>query len=101
MRTPLLEYEILYPINDNKNLFKLNLSICSGLKIHRIISANLTENIDKYNKTSPYYNDICYIADSDYGTDISLKDRKEDYIDNNMGICEDGCDFISYNKETN
>ena len=100
MRTPSLEYEILYPINDNKNLVKLDLSICSGLKIERTLNINITGNIDKYYKTSPYYNDICYIADSDYGTDITLKDRKEDYIDNNMGICEDKCDFISYNYET-
>ena len=87
MQIPLLEYEILYPINGCNNLVKLDLSICSGLKIYRTIRTNLTGIIDKYNKTSPYYNDICYIADSDYGTDISLKDRKEDYIDNNMGIC--------------
>ena len=100
MQIPLLEYEILYPINGSNNLVKLDLSICSGLKIYRTININISGNIDKYNKTSPYYNDICYIADSDYGTDISLKDRKEDYIDNNMGICEDGCDFISYNYET-
>ena len=100
LQIPMLEYEILYPIYDNKNLVKLNLTIYSDIKLNRTIKANLTGNIDKYNKKSNYYNDICYITDSDYGTDISLSDRKEEYINNNMGICEDKCDFISYNYET-
>ena len=100
MKIPILEYEILYPINDNKNLVKLNLSICNDIKINRTIKVDLDGNFDKYNKKSPYYNDICYISDSKYGTDITLSDRKEDYINNNMGICEDGCELSSYNYET-
>ena len=100
MQIPLLEYEIFYPVNNSINLVKLDSSICSNLKIERVISINITGNIDKYNKDSPYYNDICYIVDSDHGTDISLSDRKEEYANNNMGICEDGCDFVSYNYET-
>ena len=97
MQIPLLEYEIFYTVNNSINLVKLDLSICSNLKIERVISINITGNIDKYNKDSPYYSDICYIVDSDHGTDISLSDRKEEYANNNMGICEDGCDFVSYN----
>ena len=68
--------------------------------MERIITINITNNIDKYNKSSPYYNDICYLSDSDNDVDISLYDRKEEYANNNMGICEDGCDFTSYNYET-
>ena len=100
MQIPSLEYEILYPINGNKNLVKLNLSICHDLKIDRVITVDLIGNLDKYNKNSPYYNDICYIVDSDYGTDISLSDRREDYINKNMGVCEEGCELSSYNYET-
>ena len=100
LRVPSLQYEILYPLNGSKNLVKLDLQVCSDLRMNRVISINLTGNIDMYNKSSPYYNDICYITDSEYGTDISLVDRRENYINNNMGICEDGCDFVSYNNET-
>ena len=100
MKVPSLEYELLYPINGNKNLVKLDLSICHDIKINRIININITGNIDKYIKNSPYYNDICYITETDDGIDISLSDRKENYINNNMGICEEGCEFISYNYET-
>ena len=31
------------------------------------------------------------------GTDISLKDRKNEFIDNNMSLCEENCDLIEYN----
>ena len=39
----------------------------------------ISENIDKFNINSGYYNDICYTATSDSGTDITLTDRKEEY----------------------
>ena len=30
-------------------------------------------------------------------TDISLKDRKNEFIDNNISLCEENCDLIEYN----
>ena len=95
-----LVYEILYPINGNKNLVKLNLSLCSDIKINRTLKVDIKGSIDRYNKNSPYYNDICYPSDSENGVDIPLSDKKEDYINNNLGICEDDCELISYNYET-
>ena len=94
------EYEVLYPIEDD-NLKKLNLTVCKDVKIDIVIPLNISaENVEKYNKSSPYYNDICYISNTDDGTDISLNDRKQEYVNNNMSVCEDNCDFISYNTET-
>ena len=61
---------------------------------------NLTDDIEKYNSSSPYYNDVCYIADSENGSDLTLLERKNSYVDNNMQVCEKWCDFISYNTET-
>ena len=100
IKNPSYNYELYFPINNNNNIEKLNLSICKDIKIDIIIQANLTENLDKYNLKSGYYNDICYTADSDYGTDIILSDRKQEYFDNNYSICEIDCDFVSYNYET-
>ena len=99
MRVPSFEYEVFYPLYDN-NLFKLDLSICKGIQIYEIIPQNLSDIVDKYNSSSPYYNDICHITDSDSAYDIALPDKKENYVDNNMGICEINCDFIYYNYET-
>ena len=46
------------------------------------------------NPKSDYYNDICSSTTSECGTDISLKDRKNEFINNNMSLCEENCDFI-------
>ena len=99
LQVPSLEYEVYFPLNGT-NLVKLNLSICSDIKVDRVVPANISGNIDKYDPNSAYYNDICYIDDSNEETDVSLSDRKQDYADNNLGICERGCDFVSYNYET-
>ena len=99
MAVPTFEYELLFPI-DSPNLKKLNLTVCKDVKVDVTIPFNISDDLEKYNSSSPYYNDICYITDSEDGTDISLSDRKQDYYNNNMTICEEGCDFISYNTET-
>ena len=97
---PSLAYEILYPINDNINLVKLNLSICSDINLNRTIKKDIEGDLDRYNKNSPYYNDICYLSDSENGVDMTLSDKREVFINNNLGVCEDECDLISYNYET-
>ena len=48
------------------------------------------------NSSSGYYNDICYITTSDSGTDISLKDRKNIFIEENKTMCQEDCDFPEY-----
>ena len=103
MKTPLFIYELYYPINEtNKNLVKLDLSKCNGCKIDITIPLKeKIDNLDKYNKSSGYYNDICYTTDSENNTDIILSDRNKEYVDNNMSICEINCEFKFYNSEEN
>ena len=60
----------------------------------------ITENLDKLNISSDYYNDICYTATSDSGTDIILKDRKKEFIEGNKTICQEDCDFSDYDNTT-
>ena len=59
----------------------------------------ITENIDILNSSSGYYNDICYISTSEKGTDITLKDRKEEFVKNNKTVCQDNCDFKDYDYQ--
>ena len=92
-----VEYNLYSKISCN-NLEKLNLTICEGTKISINIPIDINGNIDKLNISSRYFNDICYAATSDDGTDISLQDRKNEYIDGDNIICQDGCDFSSYNS---
>ena len=48
------------------------------------------QNIDVFNLSSSFYNDICYHFDSPLGKDIALKDRIHLYFPN-ITLCEDGC----------
>ena len=43
-----------------------------------------------------YYNGICHKTTSESGTDISLKERKNEFVNNNMTVCEENCKFIDY-----
>ena len=81
--TPKIEYEVYYPLFGN-SLIKLNLTVCQDLKIDLSIPIILTGNLDKSNSSSGYYNDICYTYTSEDGTDISLADRKKEFVDNKM-----------------
>ena len=99
MKIPKIEYDIYCKLNGT-NLIKLNKSYCSNVKVEISYHIILTDNIDKYNTSSGYYNDICYTTTSDSGTDILLKDRKNEYINNNRAVCQDGCDFTKYDYNT-
>ena len=103
MNTPSIEYELYYPIDgpNYPNLVKLDIQLhCKNSKIKIKKKVNLTQDIDEYNSSSKYYNDICFISESNNAYDICLKDKQNNYVKNNMSICEINCDFISYNYET-
>ena len=93
-----MSYSVYYPLN-NQNLTKLNLSLCQRTKIEISIAVKIDQPIEKYNASSDYYNDICSKSTSSSGTDISLKDRRKEFVDNNMYLCEENCDLIDYNYE--
>ena len=98
MKIPKLEYEVYYPLYDNK-LEKLDLNLCKNTKIEISISVKIDGSKDKYNLNSDYYNDICSTTTSDSGTDITLSDRKIEFVDNNMSLCEENCDLIEYDTK--
>ena len=94
---PIVEYEIF----DSISMKPLNLDKCKDLKINIKIPVSLNENyLFKYNISSDYYNTICYSYKTEKGTDILLKDRKYEYINNSLSICEDNCIFEEYNSFT-
>jgi len=90
-----VEYNVYRKLSSNK-LEKLNLTICENTKISINIPYEINGNVDKYNTSSGYFNDICYVATSNDGTDISLQDRKNEYMDGDNIICQDDCDFSEY-----
>ena len=95
LKIPKIEYEVYYPLF-GRELIKLNLTVCENSKIDLSIPVILSDSLDKINSSSDYYNDICYTYTSEDGTDISLSDRKKDFIKNNLTVCEEDCDFSDY-----
>ena len=99
MKIPKIEYDIYGKLN-GKNLQKLNKSICQDLEITVSIPIEINENLDKLNISSGYFNNICYAAKSDYGSDIILKDRQKEFIEKNKTICQEDCIFSEYDNTT-
>ena len=100
MLVPKIEYEVYYPLI-NEKLEKLNLSICENSKIDVSIPVSIDESeIDKHNSSSSFYNDICYTYTSENGTDITLTDRKNEFVKNNYTLCEENCEFTGYDHNT-
>ena len=93
---PVVIYEVFHPETKEK----LNLTYCEGKKIDIIYPVDINEEeLFKYNQSSSYYSDICWSYTSPDGTDITIKDRQEEYI-NNMSLCEEDCDYSNYNSST-
>ena len=95
MKIPKVEYEV-YRIEDENKLIKLDLNLCKNNKIDISIPVSINGSIDIYNSSSGYYNDLCYTTTSDFGTDICLDDRRQNFIDNNLTLCEENCVLIDY-----
>ena len=69
MKIPKVEYDVYSKLN-GISLVKLNLSYCENTKVDISVPTLLTDSLDKLNSSSEYYNDLCYTATSDSGTDI-------------------------------
>ena len=94
---PVINYEIYNP-NTNE---KLDLNYCKETYIDLDIPVSIYENnLFKYDPNSEYYTDDCYSYTTENGTDIILNDRKEEFINNNMSLCENNCYYNGYNEQS-
>ena len=105
---------IYYEIYDPYEHQQLNLSLCDDFRITINTPVNLDENsIMLYENLKQYgynifdsgdnfYNDICSTYTTVNGTDMLLEDRKKDIFSTsgNHTMCQEGCEFISYNTTT-
>ena len=81
-------------------LTKLDLTLCQGRKIGISILVSINDTLDKHNPHSDYYNNICSKTPSGINYDITLKDRRKEFVNNNMSLCEENCELIDYNYTT-
>jgi len=96
LKIPIIQYEVYHPENKGR----LNLALCHN-KIEVNIPVLIDENnLYKYEQNSMYYNDRCFINISETGKDIPLECRRKEFINNNMSLCEPGCDYIGYDYDT-
>ena len=94
---PIIVYEVYHP----RNKSKLDLSYCEESSINYNIPVSIDEDsLYKYDPNSEYYNDECSTYTTENGTDILLNDRKEEFSDNNMSLCENICEYVGYDLET-
>ena len=94
---PVIGYEVFHPLTK----VKLNLSLCDNTTVTYNIPVDIKEDeLEKYNTSSDYYNDECSVYTTDDGTDIIIADRKQEYNDNNMFLCESNCEYTEYNTTT-
>ena len=57
-----------------------------------------TQGIDVFNAEDDFFNDICHPFDNSNGTDIILKDRRND-IYQNVSFCQNGCSYSGVNYD--
>ena len=57
------------------------------------------QNINAFDSSSEFYTDNCNQFTSSKGSDVYLVERKKQYYPD-ITLCEDGCTFVKYNKET-
>ena len=98
MKIPKVEFDIYCKLNGT-NLIKLNLSVCKNTEVSLGVPVIITEDLNKLNASGAYYNDKCYKAKSDSGTDILIKDRQKEFVEGNKTVCQDDCNFYEYDDK--
>ena len=91
---PIVEYTLFL---ENGTL--INLNICNNIYSKYLIPVSINEdNIYQYDPSSDYYKDECMKLTSEEGTDLTLYDRKNDYNEKNMSLCEINCTLKYYDS---
>ena len=91
---PIIEYQIF----SSEDKINLNLNYCKNISVEYYIPVSIEETeLYKYNSSSDYYNDRCYTYTTKNGTDISIYDRKNEFNQNNLSLCENNCVYKEYN----
>ena len=89
-------------LNDyNGNNLKVILSLPISWRIGQEEKVNELPDINiAFNSSSSFYLDVCEKFTNKENDDVFLEDRKEQYYINEP-ICESGCEFLKYDKDTN
>ena len=79
----------------------MNLSYCKDEFINFNIPVSIDENnLFKYDPNNEYYKDECFPYTNEYGTDILINDRQNEFNNNNLLLCENNCTYNGYDNIT-
>ena len=94
--SPVVIYELYHP----RTKERLDLIHCKDIHINISIPVKINENeLFKYVPSNKFYNDICSAYTTENGTDITLNDRQNEFIQNNLSLCDEECKFSEYEKK--
>ena len=94
LKIPIIDYQFFL-----KNGTRINLSYCFNITELVSIPVNINEEKEFiHNPYSYFYNDKCSVYTSEYGTDLSMYDRKKNYKEKCLALCEKDCIYKRYNK---
>ena len=111
-RNDTISTQVEYQVFNPDNFEKLNLSFCEDVKIDIYATANMESGIynlakylkeegyDIFDSSDDFYNDICSTFTSYNNTDVILNDRRKDFYNPNITLCEDNCKYEEFDIET-
>ena len=103
-----VEYQVINP----NNYEVLDLKLCNNEDINIYPPVNLdqktldlfkylkAQGYDLFDSNDKFYNDICSLFNSYNDTDVILNDRREDFYNPNITLCEENCIYKGFNEET-
>ena len=96
LKIPIIEYQLFI-----KNGTRINLSYCYNLTELVTIPVKINEEEEFiHNPNSYFYEDKCSIYTSEHDTDLCMYDRKNNYNEKYLALCEKNCEYKLYNKGT-
>ena len=95
-KIPVIEYALFL-----ENGTSLSLHYCDNISSIYYIPVSINEkNLFMHNTSSKYYNDECSKYTTENGTDMTMYDRKNNYNENHLSLCEANCIYKGYNSST-
>ena len=92
-KIPAIEYTI-YNFNGK---MELNFSYCQDMNFTYSYPVEIDETEEyKYNPDSDYNNEICFQYTTENNTDIILYEKRKEFNEYNLSLCENNCKYIGY-----
>ena len=76
---------------------ELNFSYCQDMNFTYSYPVEIDETEEyKYNPDSDYNNEICFQYTTENNTDIILYEKRKEFNEYNLSLCENNCKYIGY-----